>query len=150
MMMKPWKKPAAGKRIEPGVGISPPDVYALANRTVFVPLDGRTVSGILGRNSEPGWKKRGPNRLQPDQTNANHPKTMNELGPKWRWQQSRQKQRVNVIIDENSAIDDTTKDWNLHGRPPVRHERSEAKLSQSNNRTSIANLTRNGDHAWTP
>ena len=40
----------AGQRVEPRIGVTPSDIHTLTNHAAVVPLDGRSMSGVLGRD----------------------------------------------------------------------------------------------------
>ena len=80
------EEPAAGQRVEPGVGVAPADVDAFTHRAVVVPLDGGAMRGVLRRDAEPRRQERWPHFLQADQADPRHADAVDDFGPKRRRQ----------------------------------------------------------------
>jgi hypothetical protein len=77
----------------------------------------------------PRGEKRRPRPFQADQANANHPEGVDHFGAEGSRQKSGQDARVNLVVDQNSAVDDAANDRDSHGTPPVR-QGDEGKTSQ--------------------
>lgn len=99
----PWKR--RGGRVESRIRIAPKDVYTLARRPVFVPLDRDPVGCILGAQSEPlremSWTK-------PAKTNKADPRE-SEASNQLRAERGRQLPGkyvgIDPIVQQNAAID---------------------------------------------
>ena len=116
MVLNAGEEPPAGPRVEPGVGVASADIDSGAKGAIIVPFDGRSMSGVLGRNSKPGWQERWADFFKADEANSNHAHAVNEVGSKRSRQERRQDGWVNVIVHQNSAVDDPAKSWYLHSR----------------------------------
>src|SRR5205823_7275971 len=105
------------ERVEPETGVTAANVDALADGAAVVPLDGGAVSRILGRNAEPRREEPRADVFQSDQANPNHADAADELGPKRSRQQRREDGGIDVVVDQNAAVDDPADDRNLHDTP---------------------------------
>src|SRR5271166_110639 len=103
------------------------DVDTLAHSAlVVVPFDGRAMRGVFGRDSEPGWEGPWPDVFQPDQADSDHADAVDELGAERGGQEGGKYGWINVVVDEDPAVNHAADDWDLHRTSPSRRARFEA------------------------
>lgn len=106
-MMDPGEQPAAEQRVERGVRVPPRDVDARSTVARFRPLDRDSVGRVLRSHPEHGGHTSGTEITEADETDTTDAEPIHRLRTERVGKYVRQKVRIDPVIDENTAIDNS-------------------------------------------
>src|SRR5579872_1732052 len=104
-MKNAWKHAASKRLVEPRVGVAPRNENTLAKPAVLFPLNGNAMRRVLGAKAEPRRHQARPQLLEANHAYAANTVAAIELGLEWWREHTLERQRVNVVIQQNPPVD---------------------------------------------
>jgi len=113
-MVETWEQPATHEDVESRGRIPAWNVDTCTHLTVFLPSDRNTVRSVLRRDAENAWQELRANVAKPNETNTSDPDAAHSLRMERRRQKRGKDGRINLEINQDSAVYDTFNRWYFH------------------------------------